>query len=545
MASVRILGLIGLCGLAVSLPAMADNRTMDGSGNNLMFPAWGQAHTSMARGASGAHYADGMGEMFTGPNPRAVSNAISAQTRPVGNARLLSSMTWQWGQFIDHDFALVDFNTSEPAFVSVPAGDPVFDPGNTGTQTLQFFRSVYTGGVDGAPREQATVITHWIDGSQVYGSDSARGDGLRTHTGGRLATAAGDLLPFNTAGLPNAPGPGANFRVAGDIRSNEQTGLTAMHTVFVREHNRQAALVQAAHPDWDDEQVYQRARKIVGAEIQAVTYNEWLPAVLGPAGLGGYSGYNGAMEPSLNTVFSSAAFRIGHTMLNEQLLRLNEDGTEYAGGHLTLFESFFNTSTLTNSADLNAVLRGLAAQQANEIDTQAVDSIRNMLFEDPGPGSRDLIATNLQRARDHGLPDYNTIRQDYGLPALTSFAQVTSDPELAAALAAVYENNINGIDPWIGLMAEDHLPGASVGETIAAIFRDQFGRLRDADRMFYLADSELTSEDIAMIEGMTLSEIIRLNTGIESMQGNVFFVPAPGTLGLLAGAGLLAFRRRR
>ena len=71
------------------------------------------------------------------------------------------------------------------------------------------------------------------------------------------------------------------YYVAGDVRVNEQTGLTAIQTLFMREHNRQASILAAANPTWTDEQIYQQARKIVGAEIQSITYQGFLPALLG------------------------------------------------------------------------------------------------------------------------------------------------------------------------------------------------------------------------------------------------------------------------
>lgn len=532
--------------MAAAGMALGDNRTIDGTGNNLVNPVWGCVNSPLMRGASGAHYLDGIGQMMPRANPRAASNALSDQTSGgLGNSRNLSSMFWQWGQFIDHDFALVDESSlpGESAPIAIPAGDPVFDPMNTGTATMPFQRSVCVDGVN-TPRQAPNVITHWMDGSGVYGSDALRAATLRTGAGGRLATSAGNMMPFNTAGLPNAGGLGAAGYLAGDVRANEQTGLAAMHTIFMREHNRLADAISAANPGMSDEDVYQRARRLVGAEVQAITYNEWLPALLGGHGLGSYAGYDSGVNPTLDTAFSTAAFRFGHTMLNDQLLRLNEDGTPYAGGHLNLFQAFFNPAELAAPGSLDAVVRGLAAQQANEIDTQAIDGVRNLLF---GPGmGRDLIALNLQRGRDHGLPDFNTLREDYGLARVTDFSEITSDALLAAALADVY-GSVDEVDPWIGLMAEDHLLGASVGETMAAIFRDQFGRLRDGDRFFYLGDEELSPEELLFLEGLSLSEIIRLNTDISAIQENVFFatIPAPGAMGVLAVLGLGVRRRRR
>ncbi len=541
----RVFWLVAVSGFAIGSPALAENRSIDGSGNNIANTSMGAAGSLLLRGSAGCQYSDGTGAMMNRPNPRELTNALSAQTPGgLGNARGLSSMTWQWGQFMDHDYALVNEGTTESADFAVPIGDPTFDPFSTGTAVMPFFRSDYVGGTSPAdPRQHANEITHWLDGSQVYGSDIVRANTLRSFAGGRLATSANDMLPFNTTGLNNAPDNNAMFHIAGDIRSNEQTGLTSMHTLFLREHNRLADEYSAANPGASDEDIYQHARKIVGAEIQAITYNEWLPAVMGGNVLDPYAGYNPSVDGRMATEFTSAAFRIGHTLLNDELVRLGPGNTPFAGGNLNLFQSFFNPSSLTTSDELDAVFRGLAYQEANEVDTQAIDSVRNLLFG--GTDGRDLIGLNLQRGRDHGIPDYNTLRQEYGLPALTTFSQITSDTALASALETAYAGDINNIDAWIGLFAEDHMYG-SLGETVATIFMDQFERLRDADRFFYLNDGDLSSNDLDFLNSLRLSDIIRLNTGASEVQDNVFFVvPAPSALALLGMGGLVGVRRRR
>jgi len=535
LTAAAILALVGV--------AHADDRSIDGTNNNVALPQMGCVGSDLIRGVSGPHYADGIGSPIDRGSARMISNSVAAQTPAgLGNARNLSSWAWQWGQFIDHDFALVD-ESSEAMDIPIPIGDPTFDPSGSGTATMPFSRSVCSGGVD-SPRQQANAITHWIDGSGVYGSDAARADTLRAHVGGRLAVSAGDMLPYNTTGLPNAGGTSASLFLAGDVRSNEQTGLTATHVVFLREHNRIADQIAAANPGMSDEDVYQKARRLVGAEIQAITYNEWLPAMQGEGNtIGSYTGYNPGVDASIDTAFSTAAFRIGHTMLNDQLLRYNADGTQFAGGDLSIFQQFFNPASITEPGSLDAVIRGLARQQANEVDTQTIDGVRNLLFG--GTDGRDLIALNIQRGRDHGIADYNTMRQDFGLPAVVSFSDITSDAALAAALESVY-GSVDNIDAWIGLFAEDHLPGGSLGLTAATIFNDQFARLRDGDRFFYLNDETLTADDLAFLENLTLADIVRLNTGATDIQNDIFFaVPAPGSLTLLAAAGLFAARRRR
>jgi peroxidase len=190
----------------------------------------------------------------------------------------------------------------------------------------------------------------------------------------------------------------------------------------------------------------------------------------------------------------------------------------------------------------------LAVDTQQEIDTHIVDGVRNFLFGEPLAGAgEDLASLNIQRGRDHGLPDYNTIRVAFGLPALTSFNQITSDPQTQAALRAVYGttggvDNVNLVDPWVGGLAEDHLPGMDVGPLIAASLIEQFTSVRDGDRFWFTRDSGLTSDELNFAENVTLADIIEDNTGLTNLQSNVFIAAVPEPTGLvLATIALMLF----
>ncbi len=150
-----------------------------------------------------------------------------------------------------------------------------------------------------------------------------------------------------------------------------------------------------------------------------------------------------------------------------------------------------------------------------------VDPLRNFLFGPPGAGGLDLAALNIQRGRDHGLADYNTMRRDFGLPRVTSFSQITSNPQLAQRLTDLY-GNVNNIDAWVGMLAENHLPGSSIGETHMAVFLDQFARLRDGDRFWYQND-QFSQSELSALEATRLSTILSRTTGITAFQQNVFY----------------------
>lgn len=538
-------------------------RTIDGTNNNLANPTWGAAGEQLLRIAP-SDYADGISDPAgaTRPSARAVSNAVHAQSGSVLNPLGASDYLWQWGQFLDHDVDLTDFAAPPEFFnIPVPTGDPFFDPASTGTQEIELERSESdpASGTDPSnPRQQVNNITAYIDASNVYGSDPVRANALRTNDGtGQLLTSAGNFLPFNTGGLPNAGGTGAELFLAGDVRSNEQLGLTAMHTLFVREHNRLAVQIAADNPGATGDEIYETARATVGALMQVITYNEFLPVMLGPNALAPYTGYNPAVNAGINNEFSTAAYRLGHTMLSAEIQRRSAINVMIPEGPLPLREAFFNPQRLINEGGIDPILRGLAAQDAQDVDAAIVDDVRNFLFGPPGAGGFDLASLNIQRGRDHGLPGYNDMRVAYGLSAVTALAQITSNTALQSALASVY-TSVDDIDAWTGMLAEDDLPGGGlVGPLLNAVIVDQFERLRDGDRFWY--QSVFSGPELAELENTTLADVIRRNTAIgEELPDLVFFsglnntleVPTMGLVGMLIiamlmlCAGWAAFSRR-
>jgi hypothetical protein len=451
---------------------------------------------------------------------------VNREDQAVPNAVDASSFRWQWGQFLDHDLDLTATG-DEAADIAVPAGDLHFDPTGTGIAVIPFFRSVYdpaTGWPD-QPRQQINLVTAYIDASNVYGSDPDRAAALRTSDGtGRLRTGAGELLPFNVDGLPNGGGPSPEFFLAGDVRANEQVALTAIHILFVREHNRWAVILRALNPSWSGERIYQQARVLIGAEIQAITYREFLPLLLGEGALPAYSGYRDEADPSISNIFSTVAFRLGHSLLNPQLLRLAPDGSSIPAGPLDLQNAFFRPDLVSQPGALDELLRGLAAQRARALDPFVTDAVRNFLFGTPGAGGFDLAALNIQRGRDHGIPDYNSCRTKLGLAPKTSFATISSDPEIQLRLEEAY-GTVENIDAWVGGLAEDRLPGALVGELFYVVLRKQFRNVRDGDPFWY--QRVLDAGTRQLIEHLTLSRIIQLNTGIgDELADDAFRAPA-------------------
>jgi hypothetical protein len=550
-------------------------RPIDGVGNNAANPDRGSAGTDLIR-ISPVAYADGVSapSLPQDRSARAISNILNNQADPNNpsqdintvDQQSLSDFGYAFGQFMDHDMDLTpDGGASFP--IAVAAGDPIgpnpppftrsrFDPG-TGTSTKN-------------PRQQVNAVTSYLDLSQVYGSDAATADALRTHTGGQLKTSPGGLLPYDNAtyftaqqlasinralgGMQNqGPLPTSDLFATGDIRGNENVELTALQTLFVRNHNAIASELQREHPRWTDEHLYQEARKINIAEYQSIIYNEWIPAVLGPNALPAYTGYNARVNPGIANEFSTVAFRFGHSLLSGGIERHNNNGLDIAdanpsGAAINLAQDFFDPNLLSaggsvdpltghSSSNIDAVLKGDADGNSQAMDLLAINEVRDLLFGNAGAGGQDLIARDIQRARDNGLPDYDTMRVAYGLPPLTSFAQITSNVQVQHELEQAY-GSVKNIDAFEGGLAEDHVPGSDVGPLFQAIMVNQFTRLRDGDRFFYLNENWSRDELRILRQGNTLTKVIEANTGVTNLQRDAFvFKASIGGTVVSAGGG--------
>ena len=524
-----------------SFDVIGDYRSFDGSYRAAADPSYGKAGTPLRRFLP-SDYGDGAASPAGAarPNPRQLSNQLGAQTAPMPNTRGLSDMVWAFGQMLAHDTNLTQPPTAapEPLPIPIPPGDSVGAAG-----AIPFERSRFDPATGGAtPRQQINQITGWIDASFVYGSDATQATALRANDGtGKLRSSAGDMLPLDASG---------QF-VAGDERANENPALTALHTLFLREHNRLADGIKAADPGLSGDQIYHRAREIVAAQVQAITVNEYLPAVLGPDALSDYAGHRNDVDPSIGNAFSTGAFRFGHTQLsNEFHFRFGDGSTEVR----PLGDCFFNPTCLQD-VGVDAVFRGLADRYAQTIDNQIVDAVRNNLITGPDEAILvDLFALNIQRGRDHGLPSYQEARLLLGLDP----AGTTDLPIPQHVIDAYADNGImnpDGIDFWVGALAEDPFGDGVVGELLNRILTAQFEALRDGDPFWYAGTGEqarFDPETVAWLDSLRLGDLIRWNSGAD-MHDKVFFtldakaVPAPPgwsllLTALLAGAGLRRWR---
>ena len=509
-------------------------RTIDGACNNLRRnnELWGASDVALKRSMLPEYGSDDHFNSMAGenrPSPRAISNALCSEPTTIPSERGLSSFVFTWGQFLDHDISLTPEDHLEYEPIELPSDEPLF------SSDIPFFRSaIYEDSGVSDYRQQRNLITSYIDASNVYGSDEERAEWLRSFVDGKLKTSVGDMLPYNTLtgeynsdidpGAPSMAGDGGGTLktyVAGDVRAAEQPGLTSLHTLFVREHNRICDRLIADGMKGDEE-IYQTARKEIGAIIQNITYYEFLPSL--GVNLKSHRSYDDRDQADITNLFATAAYRLGHTMVTEEIILLEDDCSDVNGGSISLLEGFFNPAVV-QELGLDPILKGLSVQTQNQVDLKITDNLRNFLFGDPNSGQSfglDLASLNIQRGRDHGLPDYNSVRKVYTGKEARNWRDITRDNEVQKLLEELY-GDIDDIDLWVGLLAEDKKDGSSVGKTLHAILKKQFEDLRDGDRYYFEHDDHLRRQDRNRIRSIRLSDVIKNNTGLSSIQLNVFF----------------------
>ena len=270
--------------------------------------------------------------------------------------------------------------------------------------------------------------------------------------------------------------------ISGDHRVSENIGLAFEHLVWTREHNRVAAALAARHPDYDDERLYQEARRVVVAEYQHIVYNEWLPAILGyeytqAVGLapGSSAGYAPEARSVIANEFSTAAFRFAHSMV--------PDVFELQSRAIALEQTFFNSSYLLEFGLVRELARSLTSQRPGWVDRVFSSALRERLFMMPGAPGMDLVALNINRGREHGLQPYVTAVENCLDRTVASWDDLADlmEPETVARLRGVYDS-VEDVDLFIGAVSERRAHNAAVGRTLQCLIGQQFIDLRDGDR---------------------------------------------------------------
>ncbi|XP_045784672.1 peroxidasin-like isoform X1 [Maniola jurtina] len=549
-------------------------RSIDGSCNNFDYPTWGTSLTGFRR-ILFPIYENGFSQptgwnkniKYNGyalPSARLISVSIISTTE-ISEDIEITHMTMQWGQWLDHDLdhALPSVSsqtwdgvdckkTCDYAAPCFPIDVPENDPRITNRRCIDFVRtsavcgSGMTSVVFGRlqPREQINQLTSFIDASQVYGFEKSVAEDLRDLTNENGTLRVGAQFPGKKPLLPTTGLNGMDCRrnleestrscfVAGDIRANEQIGLAAMHTIWMREHNRIANKLKTFNPFWDGDKVYQEARKIVGAQMQVITYVHWLPLILGPEGysqLGEYKEYNPNINPSISNVFATAALRFGHSIINPVLNRYDENFEPIPQGHLLLRNAFFSPWRLVDEGGVDPLLRGMFTTPAKlKTSTQNLNSeLTEKLFHTAHAVALDLAAINIQRGRDHAIPPYTKWRQVCNMTEVNDFedlAHEISDKSVRNKLKELY-GSVHNIDVWVGGILEDQVKGGKVGPLFRCLLIEQFRRLRDGDRFWYENPSTFKPQQLKQIKKTNLARVLCDNgDNIDTINENVFLLP--------------------
>ncbi|XP_034736051.1 eosinophil peroxidase [Etheostoma cragini] len=561
-------------------------RSPTGECNNRQNPRWGAANIPYSRWLP-AEYEDVWG-MPRGWDPEhTYHNATLPPVRLVSQEVLfthndkisldstLSHLLVEWGQWIDHDVVLTPQSPSTAAFKTgadcthtcsrdtpcFPIQIPLSDPRYGFQSCMPFFRSApscFSGVRSHHQREQLNAITSFVDASMVYGSSTSLASDLRNrssplgsmtlnsqHSDQQLA-----YMPFlprlqadlDPCGPRNANTLGELKRSmrqenttscfqAGDSRANEHLGMIALHTLFLREHNRLVNELHLLNPHWSPETLYQEARKIMGAIHQILTWDHYLPRVLGDSAMSRlmppYEGYDPEVDPSIANVFAAAAFRFAHVTVRPVVTRLGPGYTTNSQHPpLPLHHSLFASWRVVQEGGIDPVLRGLLLSPA-KLQTPGqmmVEELTERLFQAQGGMPLDLGALNLQRGRDHGLPGYSSWRKSCGLsvPNTTSeLAEILSNFTLAHKFQLLYGTPHN-IDVWVGAISEPALPGGRVGPLLSCLLAKQFRALRDGDRFWWERDGVFTSTQRRHLHTVSLSRIICDNSRITHVPADPF-----------------------
>ncbi|KAJ6220032.1 hypothetical protein RDWZM_005844 [Blomia tropicalis] len=565
---VRKTSLASVCGRTPTCNETAVYRDPSGICNNLINTAQGKAVSTFAR-LLPAEYADGINEPRRAkdgselPNPRLLSLSIAPEANLENNKYSLLLM--QFGQFVDHDLTrtgttkthnneqinccdekvVANPRLRHPACFEIPIPEQDQFLINEQQTCMNFVRSApaVNPKCRFGPREQLNQLSSYLDGNNIYGASLKESNELREFRNGRLLVSFvnnEEFLPLrhNDTNCQLPKNSELKCFRGGDIRINEVTDLTVLHAIFLREHNRIAAELHKLHPTWKDEQLYQETKRIVVAQFQHIIYNEFVPLIVGPRALQHFSlqlspGFSDTYDPIIDSTilneFSTAAYRL-HSLI-QGTLNLNSAENRVLGT-VKLRDQFNNPQLMYHPSGMELRIAGLTGQPIQTFDNFFSREVTHHLFQIAGKRfGLDLVALNLQRGRDHGIPGYVKYREICGLTRVTSFndlKRIFSNPQVADVMAQLY-NDIEDIDLFIAGSSEKVLPGAVVGPTFTCIIGEQFRRIKNGDRFWYENPNQagsFTAAQLAQIKQATISRIFCDNSNVELMQLNAFLMPS-------------------
>lgn len=483
-------------------PALRSYRTPDGSWNDLEYPDMGRAGTRFGRNAPPERSWPEEGDALLEPSPREVSRRLLTREGFIP-ATTLNVMAAAWIQFQTHDW--FDHGQGKPADddfrLDLGEGDdwpqcPMRIPRTPADPT----RTVDD---EGRPPTYVNRESHWWDASCIYGSDPETMHRVRAHVDGKLTVEDGGALPLD-------PSTG---RVATGFNDNWWVGLGLLHTLFTLEHNAVCDALGRAHPDWSEEHLFQTARLVNSALMAKIHTVQWTPAITDhpTLHLAMKANWSGLADERLRAL-------LGPLGRSELLGGIPGTPQDHHGAPFQLTEEFVSVYRLHPLIPDELEIRSLDGGETRQIAFREVALARAVDFMEregvtapdlwyslgvahPGAvclhnfpaflqdftrpdGTRlDLGAVDVLRDRERGVPRYNDFRRMLGMPAPTSFSELTDNPAWARELEEVY-GDVERVDVMIGMFAETPPPGFGFSDTAFRVFILMASRRLRSDRFF-------------------------------------------------------------
>jgi peroxidase len=487
--------------LLLALPAAVAFSSIEGTTNNAVYSSQGAKRYNFAPrapsggSAQGPRLIDAMGHPF--PPARLLSNAVATCTSgdiadeesAFGNSHLAAAAI----SFLFHDFVRFTDDPVETVSSTVPACDVPLDSLCNGSLLMKLPRASYE--VGSSPRAFTNGATPFLDLSQVYGSTAARSASVRTFVGGRLLE----------TGLPADP------------RGAKTPAILALYRLWQKEHNRQASVFASANPSWNDERLFQEARKRTIATMQAIASKEIFPLLLDRAPTA-YAGYNSSLDPRVDLLFAGASY-FADSGLPGEVACVSASGRVCNAGASFRLRDHCNSVRLFDvwGVGLGDILRGLVLQPASNIDPIYATDLRNYYDAPAGDGlgitGSDAFALAILRGRDLSLPTFHEARVELGLGTSTSWNDVSTDARIIAALQSVYSSPYD-VELIVGLLAESGVSTYALGNTLKLLVRNAALRARDSDLYWYenAASGFFTAAEIAAFSSTVMADVIARNT---------------------------------
>ncbi|MDL2408670.1 peroxidase family protein [Rhizobium calliandrae] len=481
------------------LPAIAEGerqmRTYDGTFNDLSAPKMGAVGSTFGRNLPPVFQP----ELFDTPNPVVVAQQLLHRDTFIP-ARSLNILAAAWIQFQVHDWVNHARHPlgEKDVVVGLPAGMKwTSEVGGKPEDVMRIAGNMEMSGYDGKPPIYfGNAASHWWDGSEVYGPDNKKAKDLRE--GPKIRLVDGHL-PVDVHG----------FEVTG-FNESWWLGLSAMHTLFAREHNLLCDELRRQYGNWDDERIYQTARLIVSALIAKIHTVEWTPAILATKAIevGLSSNWNGPpandwlTKAGLWLVDAHASTGIPKTMPDHHgtPYSLTEDFVTVYRMHPLLPDDYCFYNHKTGAKITEKSFMDIQGPGADEMMRQY--GLRNTLysFGTAHPGAItlhnspralqafardkeiiDLSVVDLVRTRRRGVPRYNEFRAGLHRPRIKHWEELSTNPEDVRLLKEIY-GHIDRIDTVVGLFAEPPPEGFGFSDTAFRIFILMASRRLQSDR---------------------------------------------------------------